>query len=275
MSALDDFARKPTRFKVTVFAVIGVVLGLLYYQFLFKKHRAARDEARADNQSLVGQNQKLDGDAKAYQKLLARSDELNRQIEENQKALPTESELPAFFDTLGRKVGEAGLEVKRWDYLKETPIESFVKVPIEIEITGTYYQIKRFFASLVQVTVPPNAAEGSPPIERERIVTVENLALFEPRVRNRELVMTAKFVAATFRQDAAATPKPAAKPAAKPAPAPAPAPAPGAGSGSAALPPAASPAGAKARTEDAMKTSEQRAGSPTPDQPAKLKEGTP
>jgi type IV pilus assembly protein PilO len=271
MGALDNFARKSTNYKVAVFAVIGVVLGGLYYQFVFKKHRSARDEARDNNGTLLSRSQKLDRDAKEYQKLLARSDELNRQIEENQKALPTEAELPAFFDTLGRKVGEAGVEVKRWDYLKEVPVESFTKVPIEIEITGSYYQLKRFFASLVQKgtdaaepsTTPEETPVGTTP-ERERIVTIENLSLFDPRVRNRELVMTAKFIASTFRQDQAAAAKSAAPAPAKAAPKP--------GAGSAAAPPAATPAGAKARTEDALKKSEERAGTAAPD---KLKEGTP
>jgi hypothetical protein len=81
-------------------------------------------------------------------------------------------------------------------------------------------------------------------------VTIENLQLLDAKGKNNELVMTARFVASTFRQEQASAPEDPSKP--KPA---------GAGTGSAgtgsgagsAKPPAATPAGAKAATDDAMK----------------------
>ena len=35
-------------------------------------------------------------------------------IEKNQTALPTEAEVPAFFETLQRKVAESGVEIRKW-----------------------------------------------------------------------------------------------------------------------------------------------------------------
>jgi type IV pilus assembly protein PilO len=265
--ALSEFGRRPIGYKVGVFAAIGAVLALLYLKapipFGYKAAKAKLDDARSENSELLSTSTKLDNDAKEYKKKLAEADDLNRMIEENQKALPTESELPAFFDTLGRKVGEAGIEVRRWDYQRELPIESYFKVPIEIEVTGTYYQIKRFFASLAQRDpVPTVRPDGTTQVEnRERIVTIENLQLYDPKIRNRgELTMTAKFIASTFRQDAPAAAAADDKKPVKPKPVPA-----GAGS---AQPPAATPAGAKARAEEAMDKSQQRSDD-------KLKEGVP
>jgi type IV pilus assembly protein PilO len=247
--ALSEFGKKTTGYKVGVFVAAAVVIGLLYFQFLYKKTKKSLTAARQDNQQLIDQSAKLDGDAKEYKKKLAEADQLNKQIEENQKALPTEAELPAFFDTLGRKVGEAQVEVRRWDYLKEIPIESYVKVPIEIEITGTFYQLKRFFSSLAQRDpVPTPGPDGTMQVEdRERIVTIENLQIYEPKIRNRELVLAAKFTASTFRQDAPVADKDKEDPKAKKP----------AGAGGAA-PPANTPAGAKAATEGALKQGEAR-----------------
>jgi len=241
---MADFGRMPTQRKVLVFVVIGMMLGLLYYRFVFKSLSERVTQVQADHDQLVNQNRQLEGDIPRYATLRQEMAALQKTIEENQKALPTESEVPAFFETLERKMTESGVEITKWTKGQEKPIEQFVKVPVEIEIVGTFLQLKRFFASLVQPqqgTVDPQQPDVE---ERERIVSIENLVIAQPQVRNREIVLTAKFTAVTFRQeDAAATAKPA-----TPGPTPANKP----------LPPAATPQGAKVRTEDAMKKDEER-----------------
>lgn len=240
---MADFARMPNQRKVLVFVVIGLMLGLLYWRFVFKSLNERVTQVQAQHDQLVNQNRTLEADIPRYETLRKEMAALQRTIEENQKALPTESEVPAFFETLERKMTESGVEITKWTKGAEKPVDQFVKVPVDIEIVGTFVQLKRFFASLVQ---QQEAADPSQPVveERERIVSIENLVLSQPQVRNREIVLSAKFTAVTFRQeDAAANAKPA--PAA-PTPANKP------------LPPASTPSGAKARAEDAMKKDEQR-----------------
>lgn len=228
MSAMADFARMPTRQKVTVFAVIGLLLGLLYWQFVYKGLTQDLETEQGLNASKNGQNAKLEKDIPAFEELKARVTVLQRVIEENQKALPTEAELPAFFETLNRKVLESGVEVVRSKQEKEESIERFKRVPVSYEIVGTYVQIKKFFASLVpKKKRPGESLEGTPGAggleveEQERIVSIENLSLTNPVVRNREIHLTAKFVASTYRmEDAGAEIKiPGAKPAPKKSPA--------------------------------------------------------
>jgi type IV pilus assembly protein PilO len=243
MAAGADFARLPTRQKVMVFIVIGFLLGALYWQFLYKGLEADLEAARNENDSKQALNKKLEKDIPEFEKLKARMATLQRIIEENQKALPTEAELPAFFETLNRKVLESGVEVLRSTQGAEEPIETFVKVPINYEIQGTYVQIKKFMASLVpkkkkpgaQPEVMPDGEQGVE--ERERIVSIENLSLSSPIVRNREILLTAKFTASTYRQEEAkgAAGTPAAKPSSASKP-----------------PPASTPKGAKVQTEQAV-----------------------
>jgi Tfp pilus assembly protein PilO len=235
MSAISDFARMPTRQKVTIFAVVGLLVGLLYYQFVFKGLKEDLAAAQGENASKQALNKKLEADIPAFEALKARVTVLKRIIDENQKALPTEAELPAFFENLNRKVLESGVEVVRSKQMKEENIERFVRVPVEYEIVGTYTQIKKFFASLVPKKRRKGEASspgGDPEVEeRERIVSIENLSLTNPIVRNREIQMTARFTASTYRmEEGKEIIVPPAR-GAKPAPA-APA-APAAGSGSA------------------------------------------
>ncbi len=249
MSAVADFARLPTRQKVMIFVVAGLVIGAMYWQFVYKSLVADLQAVDNENQSKIALNKKLEKDIVEFEKLNARMVTLRRIIEENQKALPTEAELPAFFETLNRKVLEAGVEVIRSKQGKEEPIETFVKVPIDYEIQGTYLQIKKFFASLVpkkkvagQQAAEPSGEQGVP--DQERIVSIENLSLTNPVVRNREIRLTAKFTASTYRQEEATGPG-AAKAVAKPKP-------------GAATPPASTPQGAKVQTEKALDKGDER-----------------
>ncbi len=254
MAVIADLARMPARQKVMMFIVAGALLGAVYWQFVYKGLVADLESAQAENDSKKLQNTKLEKDIPEFDNLKAHVDTLERIIDENQKALPTEAELPAFFETLNRKVLESGVEVIRSKQGKEEPVETFIKVPIEYEIQGTYVQIKKFFASLVPKHRKPGekvapAPGGEQPVEeRERIVSIENLSLTQPLVRNREIRLTARFTASTFRAEEKKDPN--AKPGAA-------APKPGTGSAAPAAP-ASTPKAAKAQTEKAIDTGDQK-----------------
>jgi len=240
--AMADFGRMPPQRKAAVFLVIGALLGLLYFQFVWKPLKADLEEAQGANNSKSNLNKKLADDIPKFEALKTKMTELTQVISENQKALPTEAEVPAFFETLERKVRESGVEINKWTKLREEAVEQFVKVPVEIEITGTYMQIKRFFASLVQKGVAPSVNASGQVEERDRIVSIDNLSLSTPVIKNREINLTARFVAVTYRQEDGAVQAPPPKPAAAPA----------APTGAPPLPSAGTPAGAKARVEKSL-----------------------
>jgi Tfp pilus assembly protein PilO len=260
MAVMADFARLPQQRKAMIFIVAGFLMFLLYYQFGFKPLTKDVDEAEGQHNSKIAASHKADQDIKTFNDLKPAVNRMKAQIDQNEKALPTESELPAFFDTLNRKVTESGVQVNRSTQQAEAPVESFIRVPVDFEIQGTFMQIKRFFASLVPKKKQLGGASDSNPNdqgveERERIVSIDNLTLSEPQVRNRELVLTARFTANTYRQEEKVE-APAPKPANGAAPPPA-----GATTPPKPLPPAATPAGAKARVNGAMDKDEKRSGS--------------
>ena len=269
--AMAEFQRLPVQRKVLVFVVIGGVLGLGYWKLVYTALDERLAEVRTEHASKLATQKRLADDLPKYEGLRARMVKLRELIEQNQAALPKEAEVPAFFETLQHKVAESGVEIRKWTNRGEEPVESFVKVPVEVELTGTFMQIKRFFASLIPHDVRPAQppAAGRPNEPRERIVSIENLALTSPTVKDRDLILTAKFTAVTFRQDdRSATPDKAAagqptagaaRPASSsPAPSPPAPPAPVSSPSSPPLPSAATPAGVKARLDEAVDKSDAR-----------------
>jgi Tfp pilus assembly protein PilO len=266
--AMADFARMPTQRKVMLFAAIAALLGLAYWKLAYKSLEEDLEAAQTEHDNKVKTNRRLAADIPAYEELRTQMTRLRQLIEKNQTALPSAPELPAFFETLQHKVAESGVEIRKWTNRPEEPVETFIKVPVEIEITGTFLQIKRFFASLVQRDVRPAQGEERE-ADPERIVSIENLALTNPTIRNREILLSARFTAVTFRQEErveAAKPAGAAqRPAAPAAPVAPPPPLPSAPLPSAPLPSAplptpspATPAGAKASVESSIEKGDAR-----------------
>lgn len=212
-----DFGRLPPSRKVLSFAVAGLLLAGLYYRFLYAPLAEEEAEAKGAYEASMKAYTTGADSLRKYSELKPEMAKLREELAQDQAALPTEAEVPAFFETLERKVKESGVEISKWTKRAEEPVESFIKVPVEVEITGTFLQIKRFFASLVQRNITPGEGE-----EHDRIVSIESLVLSQPQVRNREIILSAKFVAVTFRQEE--PPPPPAKPGAPPSTAGAPPP---------------------------------------------------
>jgi|GEM_PF-1223158 len=271
--ALADFSRRPAGVRLAVYLAIAVVLGLLYYQVVLGPVRKSVKQAEADRDNAISEAAQLTAQKKKRDTLLATEEQLRAKVEQNQKALPTDAEMPAFFDMLARKFNEAGVQVIRREIKREVSVEDFVKAPVEIEITGSYYQIMQFFSSLrphfEDTPTPTEASSSLGAADKDRIVTVDNLTVYDPRVANNQLIMTAKFTASTFRTvpvpvapvvpgtpaATPTTPTPAAKPAAAVTPGP-----------STARPPL-SPTEAKRAAEAAYQTSDERARAAVPDEP--------
>ena len=267
--AMADFARMPQQKKILLFVGIGALLALLYWKFAYKSLDEDLDAAQAQHDSNVATNKKLADDIPKYEELRAHKAKLDELNKKNQAALPQEADIPHFFETLQQKVTESGAAIRKWSNKPGEPVESFVRMPVEVEMQGTFMQIKRFFASLVQGDVQLPGTEHAE--EPERIVSIENLQLSSPAVVNREIMMTAKFTAVTFRQADKPIPAPGAPGAAKPANGGAPptptaspsaakpaAPPPTPTTAPPPLPSAATPAGAKARVDNAIEKGDAR-----------------
>jgi Tfp pilus assembly protein PilO len=216
---MGDFARLPTQSKVLVFVVIGGLLALLYWQFVYKSLGGKLDDARIAAKQKATKNQQLDKDLKDYEDKQVRYPELLAKNVANQKALPVDADRPALWDMLGPKIAQAGVQFISSDDKAESTVENFIRVPVEVTINGTFMQIKRFFASLTQANIGSQAARGDKKDtedDRERIISIDSLAISQPVVRDREVYLTARFTATTFRQVEKKEPAKPGQPAAAP-----------------------------------------------------------
>lgn len=192
-----DLSRKPTGTKVAILVGIMAVFGVLYYQFFYTSLTEEETQAKRAKTKATNEKSELARKKAEMPELEKRAAALEATIAANEQALPTEAELPSFFDHLQKKAGEAGVNIRKWDRQREETFGEFAKVPVSMEVTGTFPQILKYFTLLSpKYHVAPEQKDAS-----ERLVTVEKLSLGSPRIRNDQIVLTANFTASTFRQN--------------------------------------------------------------------------
>ena len=190
---LGELSRKPLGFKLGLLGGILAVLGFFYWQFMYSGASEDLTRAKNKNRLLRQDNERLKNDKKEWDQLVLQEKELQEELTRNKVSLPEASELPSFFYHLQKQAAGAGIKVNNWSRLKETPVESYIKVPVQMEIVGTFYQVNNYFKLL---------------FETDRIITVEDMTLAFHASENDEIKVKSTFVASTFRLPDAPKPTP-------------------------------------------------------------------
>jgi type IV pilus assembly protein PilO len=201
---VDKLAKAPTRVKVALLAAVLGVLGGLYYYLFYSDLSAEEESLRASKARAVEEQRNLRKRLTRYQELLRQKHELEESLKKNAVKLPASSELPAFFQHLQIQAGTANTQLVNWTRDKELPIDTYVKVPVKMEVRGDFYQLIHYFKLL---------------FETPRIITVEGLFIGDAKKEGDRRVLTARFTASTFRQSDR-PPQPAGAPTSGATPAP-------------------------------------------------------
>jgi len=178
--------------KLGVGAVFVVLVGLVYWVVFYSDVSAKIEQAR-------NQQTKLKKDLADVQQVqasyLADRDELARrqqQQRELNKALPAETEAPAFLSALQQVANVSGVDLKAWQPMDEQQQNFYAKFPMKLEMTGRFHQLAKFSYEAGRV---------------DRIINIENIEFSDPKLVGDEVQLKAKCLATTFH---ALKPKPAA-----------------------------------------------------------------
>lgn len=199
----DPLAKMSLARRLGLLGAMVLFVLVAYYQLFFTSLSDERDQLEGQQRSLLNEQNKLDKDLEEMRRLARVYMELEQSIRDNQRALPTEAELPAFFDHLQRKAVDAGVTIRSWERLKEEPVDMYVRVPVRVNVVGSFLNLMKYFYLLG----PPQGGDTPEEAEsvriNERIVSVAELSLGDPKVLDDEVQLTASFIASTFRQAAA------------------------------------------------------------------------
>jgi Tfp pilus assembly protein PilO len=190
-SPISKLASLPLKQQVAVLIGAMVVLFGGYHQLYYSSLGEELANAEAQYSRSETASAELKKKENEWKKMIQDKEALDLKLSTNQVSLPRTSDLPSFIGHLQRQAAVAGVTFRNWSRLKEAAVQDYVKVPVSIQVFGTFHQILKYFYLLGKT---------------KRIITVEDFTL-EPQPGNSDTVyLKAEFRATTFRQADGAPP---------------------------------------------------------------------
>ena len=199
---VDRFAKLPKAARMAMVPLAGVVVLGIYAWLAYLPARAELRAAETRERELerkVSEVRAIVSNLGAFDAELA---DLEQQLKQALRQLPDSTELPGLLTDVTSLGKDAGLEFKAFRPKDEINREFYAEVPIEIEFSGNYHDIARFFDKVSKLP---------------RIVNVSELNMEIADQKADSTLLKVKGEATTFRFiDNANAPQPGAPGAAKP-----------------------------------------------------------
>ena len=200
----QSFAKLPAAAKV--FLGIGLVglIGAVYYFALHMSLDEDIDAAQAQHAQL---QQRMNAARARNAEYVRLRDELSSREgldRTNLRALPAEAETASFLQDLNRQAELSGLSIRLVEPRPEEPEQHYVRLPVNLQLSGRYHQLARFFYNVSRL---------------ERLISMENIHLHDPALEGEDVVLRVDVLATTYRRPDAPEPQAQAAPPAGAAPA--------------------------------------------------------
>ena len=181
---LNAVNKAPTGQKVGVVAAVVVLLTAANWYFFI-------DPKQTEIQQKQGQLRQLEDELIQKQSIannLAQfkheKEILERRLAQALTELPNEANIDDLIRSLSEIGTKSGLTINSIDPQQEQRQSFYASIPIVMAVTGNYHEIGVFLDSISKLA---------------RIVNVTNIKLGGPKMVNEKLVVSASYVATTFR----------------------------------------------------------------------------
>ncbi len=202
--SLDVLRNVPAAQKaVLLFLLVGVLVAGFYF-YIAEPKSANIEVVRGENARLDSEVQTLTIKVKHLDELVAANKQLEIELAKKKERLPPEEEAIMLLKQVSDLGVRLGLDIKLWKPgpQSEDASKLFVKMPVNVEVTGVYHTAALFFDRINRLP---------------RIITVSGLKMGSPKVEQGRIVSQTTFdlVAYAAPQDkpVVATPAAGAKPA--------------------------------------------------------------
>ena len=184
MSVFEQITKVPLKKKILALIAILVVLGGVFWFFYYSPMQDEYAELQATFDKLKRDKQDAIRRKATYDKDRRRRDDLKKAHGQQLRALPSEAEISSFLESLNTQAELVGLEILSVKPRKEEPAKYYARIPVELKLTGSYYQLAKFFYLVGNL---------------DRIINIENITLEIKSFEESNAVLTAAVLATTFR----------------------------------------------------------------------------
>jgi type IV pilus assembly protein PilO len=181
---VDKLLKLPTKQKVALLVLLILAEGaLMVWLLVIPKH----EELTKLKAKVVEVHKRLDEDRRIAADLPRFKKEYEKLTQDLQQALtelPNQKEIPTLLTSITGAGKSAGLDFLIFRPRAEEPKDFYAAVPVDITVSGSYYQIANFFTGVSNLS---------------RIVNITNLAFADIRSSGSKTLMRVNCLATTFR----------------------------------------------------------------------------
>lgn len=182
--------------------VVGIVAVLATYYFVFyeplSEERASEENRRS---GLQQEFRTAEGNLRRYNTDVAELARARQRAQQLQTVLPNDPDIPGFMRAINALSEASGLQLSLIQPVEERVEQYYARIPVQLEVRGSYLSLARFFHSVSQLP---------------RVINMENIKLTDPQedAVSHEIRLKAVILATTFRgvQRPAGAPAPGARP---------------------------------------------------------------
>lgn len=181
---LDNFAKIPLQQKLLgLIVVVAAIAGLTYLYWVSEKL-----DMIEQNKGVIETQQaelvKLQQQAQHRTQFMREVERLRQRLREAEEQLPKQAEVEKLLRDVAYEAQQSGLQLLRFELQGEEQRGDFAAVPVKMNVRGSYHEVAVFLDRLSKMP---------------RIVNVTNLAMAEPRIQNKKIVLNSSYLATTYR----------------------------------------------------------------------------
>ena len=184
MSALETLTKTPLPKKIFFLVLIMLLLGAAFWFSIYSPITDEYSEAKTRHDTLKRKLADAEERKRTYDQDRQRRDEMLKVSTKQFQALPPETEMSSLVASLNAQADVVGLEILSIKPLQEEAAEYYARIPVQLELQGTFHQLAKFFFLIGSL---------------DRIINVENINLRTQSLDQTGSMLRAGVLATTFR----------------------------------------------------------------------------
>jgi type IV pilus assembly protein PilO len=144
----EDILGMPKWQRVLILVGVIVVIGALWYFFLFSKTQKEIEGLKTRIARIEKDIQKLEKAKATKRQLAVQMKELREQLKLLRSKLPEEKEIPQLLSTVSEVGRLNGLTWELFQQRKAVRKDYFSEIPVQIKVTGGYHEVAQFMAQV-------------------------------------------------------------------------------------------------------------------------------
>lgn len=181
---VESIMKLPNKQKAYILAGILVGIAGLYWHLVYRPKSAELVNLTANLEKLqaeLNESKVIAADLPKFKEEVAR---LNAELKNALMELPDKKEISTLLTNISNLGTDSGLEFLRFKPLNEIPSGFYAKVPVEINVKGTFYNVATFFDKVSKLP---------------RIVNIGDVVIGGLKDEGGRLVLTTSCLATTYR----------------------------------------------------------------------------